>query len=131
MKLGDADVLGQIADLGRAIAGNDHDAIELMCRLKMFDERPAVVPRRVAEPQNRSRAIVDDHDALEAADDVRERTPPLDAVRCCTRTTRNTDASARYDTPQPRARRLVHLRRLEKRRRCRTCRKDRARQRMP
>ena len=62
MHLGDADQIGEPADLALAVAGDEHHAGEPVGRFQMADERPAIGPRRVAEAeQGLGLAVHHDH----------------------------------------------------------------------
>ena len=63
----DADLVGQVLDLGFPVAGDEHHLLEVMLGAQMPNEVNAFLPRFVAEPQRPRIAVVDDGDAFQPA----------------------------------------------------------------
>jgi hypothetical protein len=70
--LGDADLIGEVANFGFAVAGDDHDAVEVMPWCEVIHKAAAFGTRGIAEAQGGGVVAVDDDDALESAYDGRE-----------------------------------------------------------
>ena len=64
--VGVADERREMSHFGRAIARRQQHARHTVSRRQMPDERPAVVPGRIAKAEERRDRLVDDDDAFEA-----------------------------------------------------------------
>ena len=73
MHLGDTNQVGEPPHLAFPVARDEHHAGELVDGAQVADERPAVRPRGVAEPEECRDGAVDHENALEPAGGWRER----------------------------------------------------------
>src|SRR5436190_20920400 len=72
MNFGNADLLGEITHFRFAIAGKDHDTLELMFRAEMLNKGTSFDTRRVAQSKSRGKLAIDYDDALETTGDRRK-----------------------------------------------------------
>src|SRR5206468_10277568 len=100
VNLGHADLFREIAHFRRAIAGDDHDAVEMVRRSEVRHERAAVIARRIAELQQRRRAIVNDDCALESVSKRRKLLSAGDLFLERATSTGNGDTMPRDDASQ-------------------------------
>ena len=68
--LGDADLIRKIANLGFAVAGDDHDMREVVLRAEVLYKGEALCARRIAKAQRGGVAAVHDDDAFEPPGDL-------------------------------------------------------------
>src|SRR4026208_486883 len=72
MNFGNADLLGEITHFRFAIAGKDHDTLELMFRPEMLNKGASFDTRRLAEAKSRGKPPLDDDDTRETTGDRRK-----------------------------------------------------------